>query len=129
MSNPYLTRAATAGIGASGRKSESRMAKAMNARLQPASGAPTGCKSDAKAVVGVYKFRIENKSTVNKTLPIEAGWLVKISHEASQDGSIPVLTISFVTPEGKPRLERNADWICMPLTNFRELLDQVGASL
>jgi hypothetical protein len=102
------------------------MAKKMGAKLQPASGAMSSAKSDAKAIVGVHKFRIENKSTVKDTMSVELGWLAKISHEASQDASIPVLTISFVTPEGKPRMPRNADWVCMPLVNFQELMDEVG---
>ena len=129
MTNPFLTRAANAGIGASGRKSETRLSKVMGSKLQPASGAPAWAKSDAKAVVGGYKFRIENKSTVNYSLGVELAWLQKIAYEATTDASIPLLTLSFVTPEGKPRAARNADWVCMPMIFFQELLERVGASL
>jgi hypothetical protein len=67
------------------------------------------------------RFKIEAKSTVNLTLALESQWLVKISQEAVAGGQIPAITLSFVTPEGKPRMQRNAEWVAIPMWVFAEL--------
>lgn len=121
--NAFLTRSQKEGTTGHGNRSEKRVAKDLGARLQPASGAMVGAKSDARLKGVSFNFRIENKATVNMTLPIQLDWLVKISKESLQDGSIPVLAFSFVTPEGKPRSAMNSDWVAMPKTYFQELLE------
>ena len=84
----------------------------------PASGAMRGAKSD----MTLGRFRMENKSTTAKALQLDAGWLVKIGHEAAAAGQVPAISLSFVDATGKPRLERNAEWVAMPLWVFQELI-------
>ena len=100
--NPYMKRCAKNGTTGHGAKSEARIAKYMRARLSPASGAMVGAKGDART----EDFLIECKSTVAETMKLDLGWLVKIATEARAKGLDPALTISFVTPEGKPRGDR-----------------------
>jgi hypothetical protein len=124
--NPYMKRAAARAPGSHGNVSEKRLAKSLGAKLQPASGALKSCKSDMKLKAGGYKFRSEAKSTVKDTLPVDLGWLTKIASEASSSGDIPMLTLSFVTPEGKPRTDRNSEWVCIPKVFFQEMLDELA---
>lgn len=118
MKNPFLARLDVGGLG-HGRKSEKRIAKDIGARLHPASGAKRGSKSDAS----LKNFRLEMKSTVQKTLKLELGWLVKISQEAVSHRQVPGLVFSFVDAEGKPVMKSNAQWVAMPLASFEELVN------
>jgi hypothetical protein len=117
LSNPYLDRLAKAGKNAHGKKSENRVAKQMKARLHPNSGAMAGAKSDASRT-GV---RMEMKSTTTQTMAIELAWLVKITQEALEHGQYPVVVLSFVDNQGKPRLRQYAEWVVVPLAVFEEL--------
>jgi hypothetical protein len=121
--NPYFKRLAAQAAGAHGGKSEARVAKALGARLQPGSGAMTGAKSDSRIKAKV-SYRIESKSTIKDTLPLDVGWLTKITHEALSDGSIPALSLSFVKADGTPRMPRNAEWVAIPLWAFQELIEK-----
>jgi hypothetical protein len=123
MSNPFLERVAKKGQIGHGALSEKRVGLSLAARMQPASGAMASAKSDFKIKIGTKKFRGESKSTVKTTMPLDLAWLEKISQESASDGSIPILTLSFVTPEGKPRTKTNADWACIPMVFLKELLD------
>lgn len=120
--NPFMDRAAQRGSMDHGRKSEKRIASSLAARLTPASGAMRGAKSDMKKKVGGRKFQIESKATKTATLPVDLGWLVKITEEAQSTGSIPVLTMSFVSEEGKSRPK--GDWVAVPLWFFHELTEE-----
>lgn len=117
--NPYLKRAAAKGIGSSGRASEKRVARKMNARLQPASGATPGAKGDMK-IARTQKFLAEAKSTTHDTLKIDLGWLMKIQQEALHKNSKPLLILSFVDGNGNLRGIKT-DWVCMPRWVFDEL--------
>ena len=119
-SNPYLNRLANAGTNAHGKKSEKKIAQKMGAKLHPNSGAMRGAKSDASK----GNFRLEMKSTVNQTLAIEMAWLVKIAQEALERGQIPSVVVSFVDPQGNPRLKQYAEWVLMPRSAFQELTDE-----
>jgi len=121
--NPYLKRAERQTKTAHGNKSEVRVGKSLGARMQPGSGNMAGAKSDAR-LRAKYKFRIECKSTVNKTMALEAAWLTKISYEASATGEIPALTVSFVDPQGKLRLERDSEWVAIPMWAFQQLIEE-----
>lgn len=123
--NPFMKRAASRGTTEHGRTSERRVSKSLGGKLQPGSGAPRGAKSDFKVSKGKVKFRFESKSTVKLSMILELSWLTKIAYEASSDGSIPALTLSFVTPDGKPRTDRNADWVCIPGVFLQELLEGI----
>lgn len=123
--NPFLTRMSQSGNTGHGNKSEARVAKSLGARLQPASGALVTHKSDATLKLPNWKFRIESKSTTNLTMALELAWLVKIGKESQQDSSIPMMTLSFVDPEGKPRSAMNAEWVMMPKVFFTELIEKL----
>jgi hypothetical protein len=117
--NPYMRRAAARNIGDAGRTSEKRVAKTLGARLQPASGAMASAKGDMK-IQRKTKFLAESKSTTADTLKVDLAWLMKVTAEALSQNAQPLLTISFVTPEGKLRGLRE-DWVCMPRHVFDEL--------
>jgi len=119
-SNPYLDRLANEGKNAHGKRSEKRMAKKLGAKQHPNSGAMRGAKSDAS----LKTFRMEMKSTKTDIMPLEMSWLVKIAHEALAHGQTPVVTLSFVDPGGRPRLQRYAEWVLMPLVTFQELTQE-----
>jgi hypothetical protein len=119
MTNPYMKRAQAALIGDSGRKSERRVAKVMKGRLTPASGAMDSAKGDMK-LSRTHKFLSEAKSTTADTMRLELHWLMKIQSEALANSAKPLLTISFVGPDGKLRGLKE-DWVCMPRSCFDEL--------
>jgi hypothetical protein len=121
MTNPFLDRAAKQAAGAHGVKSEARIAKSLAARLQPASGAMRGAKGDMQ-IESKHKVLLEAKSTVNATMSLDLGWLVKINHEAMGKGSMPALSISFVTPEGKAK--PGGEWAMVPMHYFKELIGE-----
>lgn len=92
----------------------------MGARLHPNSGAMRGAKSDAT----MGQFRMEMKSTVNKTIPIEMAWLVKIAQEALQHGQKPAVMVMFVDPQGIPRQKWYTEWVLIPRSVFQELVHE-----
>lgn len=83
-----------------------------------------GAKGDFSVERRKRKFLGEAKSTVHTTLAIDLGWLSKIATEALAVDSIPVVTVSFVKPDGTPRSRRNADWVMIPKVFFEELLEE-----
>lgn len=123
MANPFLVRVEKKGSMGHGNASEKRLGLSLGARMQPASGAMASAKSDFRLKLGSRKFRGEAKSTTKPVMPLQLEWLTKISKESLADGSIPILTLSFVTPEGKPQAGLNSEWACMPMTFLRELLE------
>jgi len=120
VGNPYLDRLAAAGKNAHGKKSEKKTAKEMGAKLHPNSGALRGAKSDASK----ENYRMEMKSTVTQAMLLEMGWLVKIAHEALEQGQTPIVVISFVDNQGVPRMRQYSQWVVMPLVTFAELTDE-----
>lgn len=102
-----------------GKLYEERAAKKLGARQQPNSGAMAGAKGDLRS----DSYLIESKTTVAATLPIDLGWLVKISEEAHALGLQPLLMLSFVLPSGRPRPNAETEWVAMPLKAFQELTD------
>lgn len=122
-SNPFMKRLSAAPKNSHGKISEKRLAGKLGARLTPASGAMKGAKGDFKKQAGTVKFHMEAKSTVNLTLPLDIGWLVKAQHEALASGATPAITLSFVTPEGKAR--KSGEWVAVPLEYFHELMEQL----
>lgn len=119
MRNPLLMRIANQGSAGHGNRSESRVISRLGARATPASGALTGFKSDAT----LGDFRLEMKSTNTCTLPVDIGWLGKITKEAMQNGQVPALAMSFVTKEGKPRTNYS-DWVAVPLWKWKEMVGE-----
>lgn len=119
--NPYLKRASLKGESSHGKYSEKRLAKNLKARSTIASGALRGDKGDFTLKTNINTFRFEAKSTKNNSISIELGWLRKIVEESLNTNATPVITISFVTPEGK---SKNADWVMIPITDFKELIGE-----
>lgn len=122
MTNPYLARLAAKDDFTHGRTSEVRVAKVLQAKLQPGSGNQRGSKGDMILTTAKRKFRLESKATKNLSINLELGWLVKIVHEALSDGSTPGLTISFVDPQGKLR-SPGSEYVVLPMRVFRELTE------
>lgn len=120
MGNPFLDRLAKDGANTHGKKSEQRVGKKMGARMHSNSGATRGSKSDAS--LKDENFRLEMKSTVHQTIALDMAWLVKIAHEALSHGQTPAVVLSFVDAEGQSRMRRHAEWVCMPLEAFKELI-------
>jgi len=109
--NPYLN-----DVPLHGQKSETRVIKDMGAQQTIASGSIDGMKSD-----GVLElFRIECKSTVNKSISLKEEWLQKIRLEALETNRTPILTISFVDSTGN---KRSNDWALIPLNLFNDFAE------
>lgn len=119
-----MERAAKEAKSSHGKRSESRVAKKLGAKLTPSSGALRSAKGDMRQKSGTMKWAQEAKSTIHDTMSIDLGWLVKIQHEAIAINCNPALTVSFVTPEGKAR--PHGDWVMMPLQTYHELLEKLG---
>jgi len=116
MTNPYLNRRAKHAIGKVGRKSESRLAKTLNAKQRPASGSLAGAKGD----ISFDNILLEAKSTTAQSISLKLSWLLKISHEARSEGKIPALSLSFTKADGTPYLD--GEWVALPLHQYLELL-------
>ena len=53
-------------------------------------------------------------------MKLEMAWLVKITQEALAQGQSPVVVLSFVDLQGRPRLAYG-DWVVIPRDVFQEL--------
>jgi hypothetical protein len=102
-----------------GKLYEARAAKTLGARLQPASGAMAHAKGDMKT----KNWLLESKTTVNASLSVELGWLVKVSEEALAQGKRPGLVIGFVLKDGRPRPNCESEWVAMPMSHYKELTE------
>lgn len=103
-----------------GKDSEKNVLAALKVRPTLASGAMPGSKSD-----GVGKnYRVECKSSINKTMPLDHSWLCKIASEARETDKTPLLTVSFVTTGGVSRTD--GEWVMMLREDF---LDITGGEL
>lgn len=115
--NPYLRRRNKNSIGKSGRKSEKRLNKKLGGEQTPASGALEGAKGDIKK----DDFLIEAKSTIHDSFRLDRRILCKISGEALRVDKIPVVCLSFVTGNGKPKVD--GEWAMIKLKDFEEYID------
>jgi hypothetical protein len=106
--NPFLRRLDKHKIGKAGRASEKRLAKTLQARARPASGAMEGAKGD----IDLNDVLLEAKSTTTDSMGLKFEWLSKISREAVREGKSPALMISFVGQDGRPFM--NGEWVCVP---------------
>lgn len=108
-----------------GSASEKRIAKELDAKLMPASGAIPGCKSDLVLddKEFPYRFRGECKATINDQLMIQRKWFIKIQHEALERNQLPLVFLSFVFGNGQPK--QNGDWVAMRVEDFEDLLSEL----
>lgn len=105
-----------------GKAYEGHAAKKMGARLRPASGAMVGAKGD----MSKGQYLIESKSTTSASLPIQLGWLVKITEEAQAQGKTPALLMAFVLPTGRPVPNAESEWVAVPKQHWLELTERNG---
>ena len=75
----------------------------------------------AKGDMTVGEFRMEAKATTRTSLAVELAWLVKIQYEALNSGTHPGVVISFVSPDGRARIQ---DWVLIPKSTFDELRER-----
>ena len=114
MGNPYLDRKVKV-IGATGRKSERKVARKLGAKLTPNSGAVAGAKGD----MHLGDFLIEAKSTVNDSIGVKLDWLLKIADEALSSDRKPAIALTFTHAGGDPRV--NGEWVAVPLHVWKEM--------
>jgi hypothetical protein len=103
-------------IGASGRKSERRLARQLGGRARPNSGATPGAKGD----IELDRVLLEAKSSTGDRIGLDRRWLAKIAAEARAVGRIPALALSFTYGDGWPIPD--GEWVCVPLWLWRERL-------
>lgn len=80
-------------------KQEKELAKRTGGTATPGSGSGTQ-KGDIKKAYGVY--RIEAKTTKNKSFSITRDMLRKIDEAALPNNEIPVIVVEFIDEQGKP---------------------------
>lgn len=97
------------------RAQEKRLAKRLEGRRQPASGALPGKKGD---VLSGADLMIEAKTTGMQSYRIEENDLITLSNNAAIEAREPVLVVQFEEmPSGTPN-----EWAAIPMSFFQELL-------
>lgn len=115
--NPYLKKKNKHKIGKAGRKSEVRLNKKIGGRQTPASGALETAKGD----ILKGEFLIEAKATESDTFRLERTILCKIAGEALRVGKLPAVCVSFITGNGKPKVD--GEWALIRLKDFKEYME------
>jgi hypothetical protein len=113
---PYVMRRNQHKIGRAGRASEQRLARELQGRARPASGAMDGAKGD----IDLGKFLMEAKSSTQLSMALKFPWLLKIVGEARAEGKKPCLAVSFVDEQGRPHMD--GDWVLVQRHVFEELI-------
>lgn len=83
-------------------KQEKELAKRGGGRVTPGSGA-FDQKGDVKKYNGVY--RIEAKTTKNKSFSITRDMIRKIEEAAIPNGEYPAIVVEFIDDRGVPQME------------------------
>ena len=103
-----------------GRDAEKRANKDLGLSDTRASGSMVWDKGDGKSE-GVLA---EHKSTQKWSVSVKYEWLNKIAHEAMNATRIPLLVVSFVTGDGRPR--KNGRWVMIREEDYKQLgIDQL----
>lgn len=118
--NPYLD------PECHGRASEQRVCAELGGKLSLASGALECDKGDFSFNANVTytpstKFLVECKSTVKQSFSVKHSWLQKITKEAHEVDSVPLLTVSFVNEHGLSQTN-NSDWVLVPLSFLQSII-------
>ena len=104
---------------------ERRVARALSGRRQPGSGSSMYAKGDVKQrsseAFDLNRFLIECKQTKNASLSVKAEWLSKITQEAMAAGLEPALQFDI---KGQKDGFVERDWIAVPLSVFKRILDK-----
>lgn len=93
---------------------ESRIAKELDGRTTPGSGAFDGLKGDVKTA----EFLIEAKRTDKSSISVKKEWLEKIDKEAIDIGKKPALVIELGGMQGFTENE----WVAVPMSVFKKLI-------
>lgn len=107
----------------------------MGGRRQPGSGAFSGLKGDVRRT-GRFPMLVECKRVSGQeSIRIELRYLVKITDEALAKGAHPALAFQFDEPVVKSMVLRldaaptSADWVAVPLSTFRSMLEALGEEM
>ncbi len=100
----------------SGRKVEKQILKKIKARPQPNSGAFPGMPNDG--IKG--RFLIEVKSTIKKSIRINAKWLNDLEENAINRSKTPALILVLGNKEMALETEI-FEWVAIPLRDFQRL--------
>jgi len=92
---------------------EKRIAKELDGKTQPGSGAFENYKGDVKT----QDYLMEAKRTDKNSITVKAEWLAKIDHEAINAGKKPALVIEIGGMNGFTENE----WVAVPMSEFKKL--------
>lgn len=108
------------------KRHEQRWAKKLGGNRVPGSGAIRPSRWSKRTAGGDVRTRdlyIEHKRTDRASLGVKRSWLERISQEAACRGLTPAVGLTF---EGRFGAEN--DWVAVPLSFLRDLMDQVKDS-
>ena len=115
------------------RAQEKGVAGAIGGKKQPGSGCLWEHKGDARRDGQGFPLLVECKrSAGKKSIPLKIDHLTKITNEALAEGKYPALDLQFdkAVVEGAARARRqmpaDTDWIAVPLTTFKAMLEALG---
>lgn len=115
------------------KRHEEDTAKVLGGRRNRGSGASPNRKSDVDGISsGLSDFQTECKRTEGSGLRVEAAWLNKITTEAGV-AKVPMLVIQFERTVLERMAESGqivaeADWVAIPRSAFKRLLEEAKAS-
>ena len=115
------------------KQQEKKVAKAIGGRRQPGSGSDPRAKGDVRRDDDGFPMLVECKRSMGKkSIRLEAAWLTKITAEAFAGNRHPALAIQFdqeimrEVARAHGRMIAEADWIAVPLSSFRGMLEALG---
>jgi len=108
---------------------EADVAADLGGRKHRGSGSSPWLKGDVSAdPLGLgAEVLVECKATAGASIGVKAEWLIKVTREADeQAGRVPALALRF-DRIGELAQGTEADWIAVPLSEFRRLLRRAEA--
>lgn len=113
--NPFSRRVRNKNKTLHGSLSEKKVAKRLDGKPTPASGALGSAKGDI-----VFKeILMEAKATIKDSISIKLDWLAKISREATDASKSPALSVTYVNQDGEPR--KFGKWVMVPESIFKDI--------
>ncbi len=117
---------------------EKKVAGALGGRKIGGSGSHPSAKGDARREDRSFPLLVECKRSMGKmSIRLEARWLTKITAEAMGQNMYPAIALQFdkevmdrvakkSAPRGTPVVPASTDWIAVPLSTFRAMLEALG---
>jgi len=102
-------------VKAKANATEKKLAKDVGGYRQPASGALDGMKGD----VVMDEYLLDSKETGAKSIIVSSKDLNKVSKEAREMGRTPALVLKL----SGVQLGTAKQWVCLPLRDFMELVE------